>query len=332
MPQHPCARRLEPGPLGRCQDQALCGCGWQGRCPMRSVCSQDKPKGGDERAARISPFVLVSQDPCIWDFGWHVCTSEPCAPWQWRQQALAPEHGCAVFPGQNVTSQTSRTVVSHQLLTLSFFGLCSPLLSSVFSPRRSSVALCLCPPHPSSHLVCSSVTVSVKAPPGLPLDGVSENQGCHWPLRPHPFPYTRPGLQHGRCRVSPTGNPGQFETCLCTDSVLHTKPREALSVLDLCPARGRAHKFSLEEMLNAPLLGEKSWALLGWGKARLKMVIPTPGPCLDASVLRPALQVSPSIRNQITRPADLALCPLYPCLVPPWPLVSPESFSVCHWL
>lgn len=137
----------------------------------------------------------------------------------------------------------------NQLLTLSFFGLCFPLLSSVFSPRRSSVALCLCPPHPSSHLVCSSVTVAVKAPPGLPLDCVSENQGCHWPLRPHPFPYTRPGLQHGRC--SPTGNPGQFETCLCTDSVLHTKPREALSVLDLCPARGRAHKFSLEEMLNA---------------------------------------------------------------------------------
>lgn len=46
-------------------------------------------------------------------------------------------------------------------------------------------------------------------------------------------------------------------------------------------------------------------------------------------LLRPALQVSPSIRNLITCPADLALCPLYPYLVPPWPLVSPLSPLAC---
>lgn len=141
MPQHPCARRLELGPLGRCQDQALCGCGWQGRCPMRSMCSQDKPKGGDERAAHISPFVLVSQDPCLWDLRWHVCTSEPCARWQWRQQALAPEHGCAVFPGQNVTSQTQQNCCLSPATDVVLFWSVFP--SPVFSLLPEKILSCV---------------------------------------------------------------------------------------------------------------------------------------------------------------------------------------------
>lgn len=142
-------------------------------------------------------------------------------------------------------------------------------------------------------------------------------------------------MHHGRSRVTPTDNPGQFGTCLCTPSL--GKPWLLWTSAQL---KVGAQKFSLEKMLNAYMLGEKSWTLLGWGKTRLKHGHPQPRslhiglshpePCLDAlSVLRPALQVSPSIRNLITRPADLVLCPLYPCLVPPWPLVSPLSPLVC---
>lgn len=183
MPQHPCARRLEPGPLGRCQDQALCGCGWQGRCPMRSVYSQDKSKGGDERAARISSFVPVSLDPCLWDLRWHVCTSGPCALWQWRQQAIAPEPGCTMFPGQNVTSQTQQNCC---LSPATVFP--SPVFCHF--PEKILGALCLCPPHSSSHLACSS-----------PLDGAKpgasvRTRGATRHLRLHPLPHTRPGLHH----------------------------------------------------------------------------------------------------------------------------------------
>lgn len=92
MPQHPRTRRLEPGPLGRCQDQTLCGRGWQVKCP-RGLCilrTSLWPSIGNRDSDGLTgmhlPFVLC-----------------PRILGQWTQQAS--EHGPAMFPGQNVTSE-----------------------------------------------------------------------------------------------------------------------------------------------------------------------------------------------------------------------------------
>lgn len=183
-----------------------------------------------------------------------------------------------MFSGQNVTSQTQQ---SYCLSPATVFP--SPDFS--LFPEKILGALCLCPPHSASHLACSS-----------PLDGAKpgasvRTRGATRHLRPHPLPHTGPGLHHGRSRVTPTGNPDQFGTCLCTNSALHTKPKEALALVDFCPVQGRGTEVQPGEDVKCPHAGREKLALLGWGKTRLKHGHPHPRslhiglshpePCLD---------------------------------------------------